>query len=64
MLENYGSFSVFGAGFLPLVQNLIIIELNKTLKAVSFSKQDEAAENSDKYTGLVGNNICEDWFRR
>ncbi len=43
-----------------MVQNLIIIELNKTLKAVSFSKQDEAAENAGKYTGLVGNNICED----
>lgn len=57
-------FSVFGAGFLPSVQNLIIIELNKTLKAVSFSKQAEAAENAGKYIGLVGNNICEDWFRR
>jgi hypothetical protein len=55
---------VFGAGFLSSVQNLIIIELNKTLKAVSFRKQAEAAENAGKYTGLVGNNICEDWFRR
>lgn len=44
---------MFGAGFLPSVQNLIIIELNMTLKSVSFSKQAEDVEKTGKYTGVL-----------